>query len=115
MAKKAMTLCALLVMPALVVAQDNGGWLGVAFVMESDKNRVVIYDLQPDGPAEQAGLKAGDVIAKVGNMEPKDAQQFADEIAKKNPGDKVTLTLMRDGKEKKIDVTLGRRPNGTQR
>jgi S1-C subfamily serine protease len=116
MATKWCALAVFLVLPALVMAQsNNSGWLGVEFVMESDQNRVVIVDLQPDGPAAQANLKPGDVIARVGDMRPKNAQEFADEISKRNPGDKITLTVMRDGKEKKIDVTLGRRPDGLTR
>jgi S1-C subfamily serine protease len=113
----------LLVIPTVVFSQqynnrqsaDNGGWLGVEFVMESDKNRVVIIDMQPDGPAAQAKLNLGDVIARVGDMQPKNAQEFADEIARHNPGDKVMLTVMREGNENKIEVTLGRRPNGVPR
>ncbi len=81
--------------------------------MESDKNRAVISDIQPNGPAAQANLKKGDVIVRVGSMTPKDAQDFSDEIASHNLGDKITLTVMRDGKEHKVDVTLGRR--NTQR
>jgi S1-C subfamily serine protease len=89
---------------------DKGGWLGVMFVIESDKNRVVVTDTQPNGPATMAGLREGDVIIRVGDVEPKNAQQFVDEVAKHGPNDKLTITVMRDGKEKKIDVTLGRRP-----
>ena len=113
----------LFVLPALAFAQrDNGqrngdpiGWIGVAFVMESDKNRVVITDMQPNGPAAQSNLKVGDVIVRVGKKEPKTAQEFADEIAWQNPGDKVSLLLMREGKGTMIEVTIGRRPNGMPR
>lgn len=92
-------------------ATDKGGWLGVMFVIESDKNRVVVTDTQPNGPATLAGLREGDVIVRVGDMEPKNAQQFVDEVARHGPNDKLTITVLRDGKEKKVDVTLGRRPN----
>lgn len=123
MATKWFALSVWLIVPTLALAQqdngrrsdDNGGWLGVEFLIESDKKRIVIIDLQPDGPAMQANLKAGDVISKVGNMQPKDAQQFTDEVARQKPGDKITLTVMRDGKENKIDVTVGRRPEGVSR
>jgi S1-C subfamily serine protease len=122
---------AVLLAPALVLAQtperlaqppartadadraqptDNGGWLGVMFVIEGDKNRVVITDTQPNGPAATAKLQAGDVIVKVGDLMPKSAQEFTDHIAKLNPGEKLTMTIMRDGKEQKIDITLGQRP-----
>jgi S1-C subfamily serine protease len=123
MATKWFALSVLFIVPTLALSQqdngrrsdDKGGWLGVEFVIESDKKRIVIIDLQPDGPAKQANLKLGDVIAKVGNIHPKDAQQFTDEIARQKPGDKITLTVMRDGKENKIEVTVGRRPEGVSR
>jgi S1-C subfamily serine protease len=82
----------------------------------------------PGGPAEEAGLEGGgenlrfqageyrtggDVILQVdGNdvVAPDDLSRY---IADRRPGEKVTLTVLRDGEREKVDVTLGRRPVGS--
>jgi serine protease Do len=58
-------------------------------------------------PAEKAGLKANDIITKVNNDAIDENNPLTRLIRKYNPGDKVTFTILRDGKEQKVDVTLG--------
>ncbi|QQG49917.1 MAG: trypsin-like peptidase domain-containing protein [Candidatus Berkelbacteria bacterium] len=59
------------------------------------------------GPAEKAGIKSGDIITKVGNDEITESNPLTRLIRKYNPGDKVTLTILRDGKTQALEVTLG--------
>lgn len=59
------------------------------------------------GPAEKAGLKVGDIITKVGNDEITESNPLTRLIRKYNPGDKVTLTVLRDGATLTPEVTLG--------
>lgn len=56
---------------------------------------------------DKAGLQAEDVILSVDNTKITDVDQFIALIQRTTPGTKVTLTLMRDGKEVKVPVTVG--------
>lgn len=62
----------------------------------------------PDSPAAMAGIKDGDIILKMGNDELDRTHSIVGLLQKYSPGDKVTLTILRDGKEQKVDVTLGK-------
>jgi S1-C subfamily serine protease len=62
------------------------------------------------GPADRAGLKAGDVITSVGAQETPDTTALAQALAAASPGDKVTLTVSRDGENRDVQVTLGELP-----
>jgi putative serine protease PepD len=59
------------------------------------------------GPAGKAGLKAGDVITKVGSRLIGSADDLAAATRAHQPGDQVTLTVLRGGKTSTITVTLG--------
>jgi len=62
------------------------------------------------GAADRAGLRAGDVITKVGSQEITDTTALSQSLAAAQPGDKVTVTVSRDGQERTIGVTLGELP-----
>ena len=66
-----------------------------------------VEEVTAGSPAEKAGLKVGDVITVVGGTKIDANHTLADLIQAKKPGDKVDLTLTRDGKEMTISVTLG--------
>ncbi|MFC8340246.1 trypsin-like peptidase domain-containing protein [Streptomyces rubiginosohelvolus] len=63
----------------------------------------------PNGPAAKAGLKAGDVITKFNDTVIDSGPTLIGEIWTRKPGEKVTLTYERDGKEATAEVTLGQR------
>jgi putative serine protease PepD len=67
-----------------------------------------------NGPADKAGLKAGDVITKVDGTAVADADALTANLSGRAPGSGVTLTVVRDGSTKTVDVTLGSRPSSTQ-
>ncbi len=58
-------------------------------------------------PAEKAGLKENDVITRVDNQEITETNTLGRITRKYNPGDKVTLTVLRDGKTISVELTLG--------
>ncbi len=62
------------------------------------------------GPADKAGLEAGDIILKIDDTTVDQTNSLSAIVNKRKVGDKVTLAVLRDGKEKKIDVTLGSAP-----
>jgi len=65
-----------------------------------------VNTLVPGGGAEQAGIKAGDVIVKVENTPIYESSDLQERVGELQPGDKVHLTVMRDGAEKNFTVTL---------
>jgi len=70
---------------------------------------VLITGVVAGSPAEAAGLKVDDVITAVDGQTVSSAQAVADAIVAKHPGDKISLTVRRDGREEDIVVTLGER------
>jgi putative serine protease PepD len=65
--------------------------------------------IEPGGPADKAGLRPGDVITRLDDRIIDSGPTLIGEIWTHKPGDKVTLTVKRDGKEYKVDVVLGAR------
>jgi len=61
-------------------------------------------------PAASAGLKSGDIITQVNGTKIVQGKGLASLLAQYSPGDKVELTLLRDGKEQKMSVTLAEYP-----
>jgi len=93
------------------------GYLGIAMLamdekkaraLNMEKPRGVFIDrVLEDGPAKKAGVKPMDVLLAINGKEVSKPNQVQSIVAKKNPGDEVELTLIRKGKEIKIEVTLG--------
>jgi len=67
---------------------------------------VLVDGVTPDGPAEKAGLEAGDVIRKVDGDVVKDNLDLIAKIASKQPGDAVTLEVFRKEGERQRTLTL---------
>ncbi|MFJ9666576.1 S1C family serine protease [Streptomyces sp. NPDC101219] len=65
--------------------------------------------VDPGGPADKAGLEPGDVITKLDDRVIDSGPTLIGEIWTHKPGDEVTLTYKRDGKERTTELTLGAR------
>jgi putative serine protease PepD len=70
-----------------------------------------LSSVQSGTPAAKAGLRAGDVITKVGQQRIEDADGLIAAVRSHAPNDKVTLTYTRDGKTNTVEVTLGSSTN----
>ena len=81
--------------------------LGVYITEISDGDGVVITNVMEDSAAADAGLEEGDVIIGFDDTKIDSVQTLKDEIAKHLPGERVTLTIVRDGENKDIRLTLG--------
>lgn len=101
-----------------LIGRDAGGvsstpsparaWLGVRVAYEADGARIL--EVVPDSPAEEAGLRPGDRIVAI-DGEPVDAKHpLPDTLRRYRPGDTVRLTIIREGAEQTVSVTLGRAP-----
>jgi hypothetical protein len=64
---------------------------------------------QPDGPVEKAGLRTGDVVIQAGNIPVTVLKDLSDVLKTKQPGDRLPLRFLRNGKEMKVDVELKER------
>ena len=89
----------------------------------------LVAQVVPGGPAAKAGLKGatgsirfqaaeyetgGDVIVEVEGQKVVEPDALIRAIDEKQPGEKVELTILRNGKRQEVDVTLGKRPDQTE-
>lgn len=95
--------------PDIPLPYDAGtAWLGVAFRMVDEGAMVVL--VVPESPAEAAGLREGDVITAVDGNAVTEARPLDAHITRHEPGDRIELTVLRDGHERDISVRLSTRP-----
>lgn len=77
----------------------------------------VVSQVESDSPGEKAGLKVGDVITDLDGKPVSDAGELQVEVGQKQPGTKLDLTVMRDGKTMQVPVMLeamGARDKGAE-
>ncbi|BAU82698.1 hypothetical protein SLA_1760 [Streptomyces laurentii] len=72
-----------------------------------EPNGVAIVQATPGGAAADAGMRAGDVITKVGTTPVTTITSLAEALAAHQPGDKVTVAFTRGTKQERVQVTLG--------
>lgn len=80
-------------------------YLGVS-VYETNSSVIYIEYVQRGSAADKAGIEKGDKILKIDNESISSTAQFRYQLYKYNVGDKITLTIERNEKEKKLNVTL---------
>jgi Do/DeqQ family serine protease len=73
----------------------------------SEPKGVLVADTTPNGPAARAGIKRGDVITAFDGKPVTDGNELRNRVASTPPGNQVTLTAIRDGREQQLQVTLG--------
>ena len=72
----------------------------------SEIDGVYVAEVQKDSPAEKGGIQKGDVIREI-NLNPvHNSAGLQEQISKLRPGEKAVVTLLRDGKQHEIIVTL---------
>lgn len=99
------------------------GWLGV-YIQSIDeklskqlglnaKEGALITDITPDGPAEKAKLKRGDVILKFDNRSVKDTDELRNLVAATKVGKEVPLQIVRSGQQKQVILKVGQLKDDT--
>jgi len=92
-----------------VVGQDLTNELADAFNLDVTQG-VVVAQVVEGSAAEKAGIKERDVITEVNGSAIRDFGQLANAIGLRQPGEKVTISLIRDGKNKTVKATLAAQP-----
>ncbi|MBK7851002.1 MAG: Do family serine endopeptidase [Bacteroidetes bacterium] len=75
---------------------------------------IYVAGLSEGGAASEAGLKEGDIITKVGEVSVNSTPQLQEQIGRFRPGDKVNVTVIRDGSEKTFAVVLRNKDGDTK-
>lgn len=125
---------------AAQIASETGSNTGIGYAIPGDTAKRVANDLIQDGnvehaylgvslpndgaakvsdvvdgaPAARAGVRAGDEVTAVDGKAIESGDELREAIDAKRPGDKLTLTITRNGDERTVEVTLGERPASAQ-
>jgi S1-C subfamily serine protease len=67
---------------------------------------VIVADVEPDSPADRVGLQRSDIIIALDGDPVESIVQLAAAVRTTAPGEQVVLTIVRDGEELELDVTL---------
>ncbi|MRJ09811.1 Do family serine endopeptidase [Ornithobacterium rhinotracheale] len=67
---------------------------------------IYVTDITPEGGAQQAGIKTGDIIMKIDGQPINTFSTLSFAVGRKSPGDKVRVEILRDGSYKTFDVVL---------
>jgi serine protease DegS len=91
------------------------GWLGIEVQAFANTDAggpalVTVVKVLPKTPAERAGLRAGDVLTRIGDTAVADPQSALNAIARVTPGNRVSLGIVRGGEPREVLVTVAQRP-----
>ena len=100
---------------------DERAWMGVTlgdasasaaleFGFDGDLEGALVLGVVPDSPSDEAGLEVGDVIVEIDGDEVGDADALIDILRDKDPGETVSLDVVRGDDEEGFEVELEQRP-----
>jgi putative serine protease PepD len=93
--------------------QVQTGYLGVSAADPGgNQDGALVQDVVSGSPAAKAGLQAGDLVTAVDGQAVQNSGEMVARIRGHKPGDKVTITVDRNGSQTTISATLGERPGG---
>lgn len=78
--------------------------------LPEDTKGVTVESVVPDSPAEKAGLKPYDVIVEFEGAPVERSNEFVNRVSMLEPGTRIELVALRDGKRKTFNIKLGTRP-----
>ncbi len=96
------------------------GWLGVQIQPITDEiadsaglkqsEGALVADVTANSPALKAGIRIGDAIVRLDGETVKDPSDLARRVARISPGKPAKVTVMRDGSERQVELTIGSMP-----
>jgi putative serine protease PepD len=90
----------------------ESGYLGVGGADPSlGRAGALINEVISGGPADKAGLQVGDLVVAINGKKVQSMDDLAAQVRLLGPGQRATLTVVRDGKEQTVTATLTTRPN----
>jgi len=96
-------------LPKTLIDFRDGPMLGIlGSAAELNQESVAVTDVVKDGPAFKAGIVPGDRISQLNGEKLSDFKALTEGIKKHQPGETVTLTVLRKGKPQQISVTFER-------
>jgi serine protease Do len=111
-------------LPQLKEGKVVRGWLGVMIqhitpelqdkLGLKEKKGALVADVSPGGPAEKAGIKRGDVIVSYAGKEVHEMDELPLMVGTTPVGKEVAVEIIRDGREKTIEVTIGELEEGAE-
>jgi S1-C subfamily serine protease len=115
--------------PQMTIPQGRSSgraWLGIQGMdvtpevaqemdLPESQRGVLVASVVDEGPADEAGLREGDIILAADEIEIKDMDALVEALGELSPDDELELSLLRDGKEITVTVTLGERPMSMDR
>jgi serine protease Do len=110
------------VLPQMRTGRVVHGWLGVVslamnatgarrFGLRSPSEGLYVQEVAPGGPADQAGLRAGDLLLGMVAGTPVNARDLHTKLRQLAPGTRVTLRVLRDGQRIELSVVIGTSPS----
>jgi serine protease Do len=96
------------------------GSIGVSFSPDEDRNRelvkgyggtrgIFVQKVEPGGPAEKAGVEAGDIITALDGKPVTRGQELMDHVADASVGETMKITVLRNGKKEDFSLVIGDR------
>ncbi|MBW2429094.1 MAG: DegQ family serine endoprotease [Deltaproteobacteria bacterium] len=92
-----------------VTIQDLKGDLAEYYGVEGQSG-VMVADVVPGDPADKAGIRPKDIITKVDGKKITTSRDLTNLAAMLDVGDTANVTILRDGKQKTLQVKIGKRP-----
>lgn len=92
-----------------VQVQDLNEQLAQYFGLPDTKGALIV-EVIPDGPAEKAGLQAGDVVKSYNGEEVQNTQKFVEKVSRTKAGTNAAIGVLRSGREFKITIRIEPRP-----
>lgn len=96
------------------------GSIGITFSADDDKNRqfvkayggkegIFVQSVEPNGPADKAGVKEGDIITAISGRPVTHGQELIDRVADTAVGENLNVSILRNGKSQNLRIVVGDR------